>query len=326
MPKYSSTPVARGTAFDNSANGFSANNAQTAIEELAVSSAGLKIYQTAAQVGTLNISYTAGQAIFNGTFRSFVAGTGALSPNLTNYVIYAKNDGTIAVGASAFVSADDAVILCLFVTNATQVTALVDVRTSLNNNIIFGSSGDYTTIQPNDAANAGVLLRYATADHRHAIVTATAVNLSTSSTSTEGSGTSFARADHTHKIVITNVQVTATASTTTAATTGAPAVMSGMTITPAAGDYFAIFSTWTDHSNQVTPIQISLAIAGTQQTHTIREIENRTNAVGAQSLSGGASTHSILTVNGSQAIEGRWGTGGATATAYHRCLLLLKVN
>lgn len=54
-----------------------------------------------------------------------------------------------------------------------------------------------TTIQPDDTASVGIALDAAKADHKHAIVTDTAIEI-TDSTSAEGTATSFARADHQH--------------------------------------------------------------------------------------------------------------------------------
>lgn len=55
-----------------------------------------------------------------------------------------------------------------------------------------------TTIQPDDSAAVGVGTTSARADHKHAIVAATAGSSAVGDSAAEGSSTSFARADHAH--------------------------------------------------------------------------------------------------------------------------------
>lgn len=317
-------PSARAVFFDSSSNGFSATNVQTAIEELSVVSSGLKVFQTAAQVGTLTVSYTAGQAIFNGAIRTYAAGTLTVGANLTNFIIYAKNDGTVVVGASAFVSSDDGVILSLFVTDSTSVVANVDVRTSLNNNVTFGPVGDIATLTPDIAAAAGVQLRYARSDHVHNVPADVAVTVTTSSANAEGVAATFARSDHTHNVDITTSTASATADTTTASTTDG--VMNSMTLTPAAGTYKVLFSTTVDQSNQVATVTATIYVGGVATANTARTVETRTNAVGAQSLPTMLVCHmNDAVVNGSQAIAINWKVSAGTGTAHIRRLDIERV-
>jgi hypothetical protein len=55
-----------------------------------------------------------------------------------------------------------------------------------------------TTIQPDDAANAGSSTNPARSDHKHAIVAASAGTIQPDDSAAEGSATSFARSDHRH--------------------------------------------------------------------------------------------------------------------------------
>lgn len=62
----------------------------------------------------------------------------------------------------------------------------------------WGESGDIASIEPDDAASAGVLDEVARADHQHAVTAAAAGNSDFGDAATEGVSTSFARADHVH--------------------------------------------------------------------------------------------------------------------------------
>jgi len=64
---------------------------------------------------------------------------------------------------------------------------------------IFNSSNPMT-ILPDASGSPGTSPMAARLDHVHAVVTATAISLSGSSTNSEGSSTSFSRADHWHEI------------------------------------------------------------------------------------------------------------------------------
>lgn len=57
-----------------------------------------------------------------------------------------------------------------------------------------------TTIQPNDAASAGISTKLARDDHRHAIAAAVAGAIAIGDAAAEGASTSFSRADHTHSL------------------------------------------------------------------------------------------------------------------------------
>lgn len=114
--------------------------------------------------------------------------------------------------------------------------------------------------------------------------------------------------------------------TSAAAPLATPILMNSMTLTPIAGNYLINFSSSFDHSNQVTIIRVSIFVGGVQVTHTVRDVENTPNAVGAQSLTIPLSTHCISTVNGSQAIEVRWGTAAGTATAHQRTLTAVRIG
>lgn len=118
-------------------------------------------------------------------------------------------------------------------------------------------------------------------------------------------------------------QATATADTTTTSTS--QVLINAMTLTPAAGTYLVQFSTTLDHSAQTTATTFSIYSGGVQQAASVRAISTRTNALGAQSLPSTVATESIVTVNGSQAIEARWSTPSGTATAHVRSLTIVRI-
>lgn len=122
-----------------------------------------------------------------------------------------------------------------------------------------------------------------------------------------------------------NSVATATADTTTTATVGSPALMNGMTITPSAGTYLVTFGTTVDHSAQAVAVVVSLFVGGVQDTDTVRSPLPRFNAIGAQSLSPEVTIIAIASVDGTQAVEIKWGTASGTATAHQRTLNVIRI-
>ncbi len=178
-------------------------------------------------------------------------------------------------------------------------------------------SGNLTTIQPDDTASAGTSDTFARGDHRHAIVTAAPSN--TGSANSEGASTSFARADHTHNTVVANQEATATGDDTTTSLTDV--LMVSMTQTPAAGTYLVM---WTgsivNSANGAERTFISLYLAGSQVSATERSIGTSGAAYSP------ATTHAIISPNGSQAIELRWRVAGGTSTVHSRRLTLIRLG
>lgn len=151
--------------------------------------------------------------------------------------------------------------------------------------------------------------------------TATAVDLSTSSTSGAGSATTLVNSDHTHKITVTSFQATDTANATT--TSATDVVMTTMTLTPGAGDYYVSFSGTVDHSSGITrAITVSLYVNGTVVASSVH-LQSVATAV-----TNGVNLSTIITgVGAGQAVDIRWNVaGGVTATVHQRTLSLLKIN
>lgn len=177
--------------------------------------------------------------------------------------------------------------------------------------------GDITTIQPDAAAAAGTANTFARGDHRHAIDAAAPVNTGTANS--EGVSTSFARADHVHNTTIANSVASATTDDTT--TSATYVVIVGMTLTPAAGTYIAIFSSsMVNSGNGATRMFVSIYSDGVQVAYSEREI----------GIGGGANvpvhTSAVVTVNGSQAIDVRWRAVAGTNTAHERSLAILRIG
>lgn len=118
------------------------------------------------------------------------------------------------------------------------------------------------------------------------------------------------------------------AGTSTITTTSATDVLaSGMTLTPAAGTYIAMFSGSLQHSAENQSIFTSIYVGGTQEAASERGWNNTDtlfNTNGNLIVSSFASIKRV-TVNGSQAIEGRWRTTAATASMFQRTLVLIEV-
>jgi hypothetical protein len=113
----------------------------------------------------------------------------------------------------------------------------------------------------------------------------------------------------------------ATADTTTAS--GSDVLTNSMTITPASGTYLVTFTGSVDHSSNNSTINASIYSGGVQSASSERSFARG----GSQ---GNVTTPfcctAKVTVNGSEAIEGRWRTSAATATMHERTLSILKVT
>lgn len=180
------------------------------------------------------------------------------------------------------------------------------------------------TLNPDQANAEGVSTSFARADHVHSVPADVAVSIATDSVNAEGVSTSFARADHTHAISIPNNQATATADATT--TSATYVLLTGMTLTPAAGTYLVMFSTSVDHNTDNADVFVNIYVGGAIVAHTERQATPQNTAFGAATQSIGLATQTIATVNGSQAIEARWRTTAATATAHERTLTIVRLN
>lgn len=179
------------------------------------------------------------------------------------------------------------------------------------------STGTPSTQNADQSNAAGTSANLARADHIHNIPTATPV--ATGTENAQGAANTFAKSDHVHKTEISNSSATATTTQNTTSLTDV--LIPNMTLTPAAGTYLAIFSTSTVNSgNGSARNYFSIYSGGGQVSHSERRV----------GISGGSivpvSTHAVVTVNGSQAIEAQWRVVGGTGTVYNRSLTLVKLS
>lgn len=114
----------------------------------------------------------------------------------------------------------------------------------------------------------------------------------------------------------------ATANTTT--TSGTDVLVNSMTLTPAAGTYAVWFQGSIQHSSNNDSVYTSIYLDGSQ----IAASERQFMRGGSQgNVIASFACMAIVTVNGSQAIEGRWREiSGGTATMFERQLLIMEVT
>lgn len=132
-------------------------------------------------------------------------------------------------------------------------------------------------------------------------------------------------ADRSFSVSLSNQSVNANNAITT--TSGSYVLMTGMTITPAAGTYLVLFTACVSGANDNENINLSVYSGDSL----VPESERSVVANVSGGLSNPNTTHlsvtslCVTTVNGSQAIEGRWLRGAGTATAYYRHLQLIRI-
>jgi len=173
------------------------------------------------------------------------------------------------------------------------------------------------------AASAGAATTVARADHKHDVTTAVPVDVG--SANAEGVATSLARADHVHNLPLSvlasllNASITeATGDITT--TSATDVVATGMSATPAAGTYLVWFGSSMQSSNGAAIMHTSIYSGGTQ----VAASQRTTDAPGTNEATS-FMTMALVTVNGAQAIDGRWRTSAGTATMHERQLALVRV-
>lgn len=123
------------------------------------------------------------------------------------------------------------------------------------------------------------------------------------------------------RLPLAPTEASATATTTTTGATDG--LLAGVTLTPGAGNYLVWFSTSVDHDSSNESIWVSLYVNGVQVPDTERFFKRG----GAAADTGGPLSFNkyITGVGVGQAVEVRWRTTAATASAYQRTLNLLKV-
>jgi hypothetical protein len=187
------------------------------------------------------------------------------------------------------------------------------------------STGAASSQTPDQANAAGSSANLAKADHVHNLATAAASSLTTSSTNTQGSASSFARSDHTHAVSLVNSMVGSTTQISTTSTSYV--VMTGQTLTPAAGTYFVkaranITATSNNHVINFAIFSNGTIASDSESTGYVRTGGGFLSSTDIVNMC----TDTIVTVNGSQAIDMRWHTDGGTIQAQGYSLFILKLN
>jgi hypothetical protein len=117
-------------------------------------------------------------------------------------------------------------------------------------------------------------------------------------------------------VVVPVTQVSATTLFSTSSATDVP--ITGMTITPGAGDYIVMFSAFAQADGGAKLGYFSIYVNGVQITHTERVVNDTKNGVGqAQAY--------VTGVGVGQAIEVR-GRGNTTLIMTNRSLIVQRVN
>src|SRR3989344_1573515 len=114
-------------------------------------------------------------------------------------------------------------------------------------------------------------------------------------------------------------EASATAATTTTSTTDV--VMTGMTLTPGAGDYLVVFSTSVKTAAAAT-VFVSIYVNGAPQAHTERRHFQEGSIAGFEEP---LMTYAHVSVLAGQVVDIRWRTSASTATALARTLNLFPV-
>lgn len=143
--------------------------------------------------------YNAGKATIDGTVYILPDGTVTVTDDATNYV-YLDVDGVVKANTTGY--PPNVTPLATVVAASGDITSVVDNRSFVNQNLVWGDAGDISTIEPDDSAAAGTSNKYAMADHVHAVAAAAPLFIGetgSGSANVEGNATDFARSNHEHK-------------------------------------------------------------------------------------------------------------------------------
>ena len=166
------------------------------------------------------------------------------------------------------------------------------------------------------AASAGTSPNVARQDHKHDVTTAAPITaIGTTTANGEGTATTLARSDHSHEVNLGYTQVTSVTPFSTSSITDV--LIAGMTVTPGAGTYLALFSGQITGDGGAKLAHYSIYANGVQAAHS----ERTTRDIVQQQ----SSTQAVVTVADGQAIEAR-GRGQDTLYADQRSLVVLRLT
>ncbi len=112
----------------------------------------------------LSVSYTGGNANFDGSFSQINSGSIALPASTTDGWLYVDIDGVVKATSTI---PDNALTLYKFTTSEDTVTHLEDFRDVYDQNLVWGIDANISSVTNSGTASGGVLERYARADHVH---------------------------------------------------------------------------------------------------------------------------------------------------------------
>jgi len=132
-------------------------------------------------------------------------------------------------------------------------------------------------------------------------------------------------ADRAFAVSLTTDEVSATNTITT--TSASAVLMTGMTITPPAGTYMVLFKSTLSGGNNDSAITASIYSGGTLETGSESPVVANVSGgiADPNTTTSNVTCFCITTVNGSQAIEGRWRRAAGTATASNRHLQIIRI-
>lgn len=275
---------------------------------------------------------------------------------------YTKLSG-IAAGATANVITNTAPV---DVTKATaEVGTSSELARQDHKHDVTTAAPASTAVQIGNTASEGTSTSLARADHIHAVSAGTIGAVGT--TTSNGTAATFARADHVHagltrgaddfgqfsskassgagdRILIEDsadgyakkyiqvqhlpaasfVKDSVMQNNTITTTSTSDVLATGMTLTPLSGTYL-VFFTGSGFINGTMGsgryIETSIYVGGVRDTSSIRDFVDQNNYYTPFNC------FTVATVNGSQAIEGKWRTTYGTATMYgYRVLSIVKVG
>ena len=258
---------------------------------------------TNAPTSALQIVGSAAGAVGANITNSSTSTSASLGYNLTN-----QNGatGALTLFANNFVAPYLSNVTRLSGSNGLWLASDVNNASGGTDNIVF-SVGGYNNITAQVTTN-GV----------------TAINLTDTGIAASNAGAPLSI--NSSQVIVPGITNSEASSTTTITTTSTTDVlMTGMTLTPAAGTYLVMFSSWFTHNSAGDTITVSIYNAATQKADSVRTITPfQSGGFGAaQNLA--LSTQGVVTVNGSQAITIQWHTNGGTATANQRTMNIVRL-
>lgn len=273
-----------------------------------------------------------GTTTFNG-MATFVSSSTWQSGNLVV-------NSSSAAGIPASFTADGSLILGNITATWTSNSAVTlnlsnlsisgtTVMTASGASCTVNASADSIPVPANRAFSSGATLVRLNDNYAAGLLSAT-TNVTSSAATAPTAGqalvaSSSTVASWTTVYSLNDSEASATASAT--AGTGADALMTGMTLTPAAGGYLVWFSCDLNSATAGVVVSVSIYVGGVQKADSLRKIEpfaGGTLTSGSQRV--GCAINGKVTVNGSQAIEIRWSASAGAPTVAGRTLNLLQVD